>query len=168
MRNRLITNAGFLLLGFLFFIWPVPGTISIRDISIFLVFIIFLYSAFSTRPLHLKTKELAPPFVILAVLTIWILLEAFFISKETAWSLREISGQWMISLLVFVTAALAAASVKEGTFFKGRNIMTLLFFILLTHILYIDLYAIYVLARTSVLPTFVAGLTGGKDKNSYL
>src|SRR5208282_4941754 len=100
--------------------------------------------------------------------TIWILLEAFFISKETAWSLREISGQWMISLLVFVTAALAAASVKEGTFFKGRNIMTLLFFILLTHILYIDLYAIYVLARTSVLPTFVAGLTGGKDKNSYL
>src|SRR5208337_3457388 len=168
MRNRLITNAGFLLLGLLFFIWPVPGTISVRDISIFLVFIIFLYRAFRTRPLHLKTKELAPPFLILAVLTIWILLEAFFISKETVWSLKEITGQWLISVLVFVTAALAAVSVEEGTFFKGGNIMTLLFSILLAHILYIDLYAIYVFAKTSVLPTSVAGLTGGKDKSSYL
>jgi len=168
MRNRLIINAGFLLMGVLFFIWPVPGAISVRDISIFLLFIIFLYSAFKTRPLYLKTKELAPPFVILGVLTVWILLEASFISKETVWSLREIAGQWLISLLVFVTAALAAVSVEEGTFFKGGNIMTLLFSILLAHILYIDLYAIYVFAKTSVLPTWVAGLTGGKDKSSYL
>jgi O-antigen ligase len=168
MRNRLIINAGFLLLGVLFFIWPVPGTISVRDLSISLLFIIFLYSAFRTRPLHLKTKELATPFVILAVLTIWILFEAFFISTETAWSLREITGQWLISLLVFVTAALAAVSVEEGTFFKSGNIVRLLFFILLAHILYVDLYAIYVFATTSVLPTWVFGLTGGKDKSSYL
>ena len=168
MHNRLITNAGFLLLGFLFFIWPVPGTISIRDISIFLVFIIFLYSALSTKPLYLKTKELAPPFVMLAILTVWILLEAFFISKDTAWSLKEISGQWLMPLLVFVTAALAAVSVEKGTFFKGWNIMTLFFLILLAHILYVDLYAIYMFARTSVLPTWVAGFTGGKDKSSYL
>lgn len=166
MRNSLITTAGFVLMGFLFFIWPVPGTISVRDISIFLVFFIFLYSYF--RPLQLKTKELAPPFVILAVLTIWIISEALFISQETAWSLREITGQWLIPLLVFVTAALAAVSVDERTFFNGRNIMTLLFFILLAHIVYVDLYAIYMFATTSVLPTFVAGLTGGKDKSSYL
>ncbi len=168
MHNRIIINAGFLLLGALFFIWPVPGTISVRDISIFLLFIIFVYSAFRTRPPCLKTKELSPPFVILAVLTAWILLEAFFISKETAWSLREITGQWLISLLVFVTAALSAVSAKEETFFKGGNIMTLFFFILLAHILYVDLYAIYIFARTSVLPIWVAGLTGGKDKSSYL
>jgi hypothetical protein len=155
-------------MGVLFFIWPVPGTISVRDICIFLLFIIFLYSAFGTRPPYLKTKELAPPFVILAVLTVWILLEASFISKETVWSLREIAGQWLISLLVFVTAALAAVSAEEGTFFKGGNIMTLLFSILLVHILYVDLYAIYMFAKTSALPTWVAGLTGGKDKSSYL
>jgi len=155
-------------MGFLFFIWPVPGSISVRDISIFLLFIIFLYSAFKTRPLYLKTKELAPPFVILGVLTVWILLEAFFISKETVWSLREITGQWLIPLVVFVTAALAAVSVEEGTFFKRGNIMAMLFSILLAHILYVDLYAIYVFAKTSVLPTWVAGFTGGKDKSSYL
>ncbi len=168
MHNRLITNAGFLLLGLLFFIWPVPGTISIRDISIFLVFIIFLYSAFSAGPLYFKTKELAAPFVVLAILTIWILFEAIFISKETAWSLKEITGQWLMPLLVFVTAALAAVSVETRAFFKGRNVMTMFFFILLAHILYIDLYAIYMFARTSALPAFVAGLTGGKDKSSYL
>jgi hypothetical protein len=168
MHNRLIINAGFLLLGLLFFIWPVPGTISVRDVSIFLLFIIFLYSAFRARPPHLKTRELAPPFVMLAVLTVWILLEAFFISTETVWSLREIAGQWLIPLLVFVTAALAAVSVEEGTFFKSGNIVRLLFFILLAHILYVDLYAIYVFTSTSVLPTWVFGLTGGKDKSSYL
>ena len=168
MHKRPVINAGFLLLGFLFFIWPVPGTISVRDISIFLVFIIFLYSCFRTKPLSLKTKELAPPFVILSVLTGWILLEALFISKETAWSLREISGQWLISLMVFVTAALAAVSAEDRTFFRGGNIMTMLFLILLAHILYVDLYAIYMFARTSVLPTWVAGFTGGKDKSSYL
>ena len=168
MHNRRIINAGFLLMGVLFFIWPVPGTISVRDVSIFLLFIIFLYSASSTRPLYLKTKEFAPPFVILAVLTGWILLEAFFVSKETAWSLKEITGQWLIPLLVFITAALAAVSVEEGTFFKGRNMMTLLFSILLAHILYVDLYAIYMFTSTAVLPTWVFGLTGGKDKSSYL
>ncbi len=168
MRNSLLTNAGFMLLGFLFFIWPVPGTISVRDISIFLLFIIFLYSAFRNRPLYLKTRELAPPFVILAVLTGWILLEALFISTETAWSLREITGQWLMPIGVFVTAALAAVSAEKGTFFKGSTVMTMLFLILLAHILYVDLYAIYMFARTSVFPSFVAGLTGGKDKNSYL
>src|SRR5208282_4426397 len=168
MHNRRIINAGFLLLGVLFFIWPVPGTISIRDISILLVFIIFLYSGLRTRPLYLKTRELAPPFVILAVLTVWILSGAFFISKETAWSVREITGQWLIPLLVFVTAALAAVSVKEGTLFKSGNIVKMLFFILLVHVLYVDLYAAYMFARTSVLPAWVAGLTGGKDKSSYL
>ncbi|MGD0283410.1 MAG: hypothetical protein ABSB95_13730, partial [Dissulfurispiraceae bacterium] len=156
MPKRLIINAGFVLLGLLFFIWPVPGTISVRDISTFLLFIIFLYSSFRTRPHYLKTRELAPPFVILAVLTIWIFFEAFFISPETAWSLKEITGQWLMPLLVFVTAALAAVSVEEGTFLKGRNLMTLFFFILLAHILYVDLYAVYMFARTSVLPTWVA------------
>ena len=167
MHNGRIINTGFLLMGVLFFIWPVPGTISVRDISIFLVFIIFLYSALRSRPLCLKTMELAPPFAILALLTVWILSGAFFISKETAWSLREITGQWLISLLVFVTASLAAVSVKEGTFFKGGNIVKMLFFILLVHVLCVDLYAAYIFARTSVLPTWVAGLTGGKDKSSY-
>ena len=168
MHKRLIINAGFLLLGLLFFIWPVSGTISVRDISIFLLFIIFLYSTFRTKPHYLKTKGPSTPFVILALLTVWIFFEAFFISKETAWSLREITGQWLIALVVFVTAALAAALVEEGTFFKGRNIIILLFSILLAHIIYVDFYAIYMFARTSVLPTWVAGLTGGKDKSSYL
>ena len=168
MRNRLVINTGFLLLGFLFFIWPVPGTISIRDISIFLLFIIFLYSGFMLKPPYVRTKGLSTPFVILALLTIWTVSEAFFISPETTWSLREITGQWLISLMVFVTAALAAASVEEGTFLKGRNIIMLLFAILLAHIIYVDFYAIYMFARTSALPTWVAGLTGGKDKSSYL
>ena len=46
--------------------------------------------------------------------------------------------------------------------------MTLLFFVLMVHILYIDMYALYVFAKTSVLPAWVFGLTGGKDKSSYL
>jgi len=168
MRKRLVINAGFLLLGLLFFIWPIPGTITVREISIFLLFVIFMYSAGSAGPLFLKTKEFAAPFVILALLTIWIISAAIFISTETLWSLKEVQGQWLIPLLVFVTAALAAASVEEGAFLKSRNIMTMFFFILLAHILYVDLYAIYMYARTSALPAFVAGFTGGKDKSSYL
>src|SRR5208283_3573875 len=168
MRKRLVINAGFLLLGLLFFIWPIPGTITVWEISIFLLFVIFMYSAGSAGPLFLKTKEFAAPFVILALLTIWIISAAIFISTETLWSLKEVQGQWLIPLLVFVTAALAAASVEEGAFLKSRNIMTMFFFILLAHILYVDLYAIYMYARTSALPAFVAGFTGGKDKSSYL
>lgn len=168
MRNRSIINAGFLLLGLLFFIWPIPGTISIRDISIFLLFIIFAFSAGRAGLHFLKTKEPRAPFTIMAILTLWIVLAALFISKETAWSLKEIQGQWLVSLVVFITAALAALSTAEGTFLSRRNVMTLLFAVLMAHIIYIDMYAVYIFAKTSALPTWVYGLTGGKDKSSYV
>jgi hypothetical protein len=168
MLNRYMMKAGFLLMGILFFIWPVPGTISVRDISILLLFIIFLYSASRSGHLFPETRKLTAPLIILAVLTSWIILSAILISGETAWSLKEIQGQWMVSLGAFAAAVLAAISAKEGTFFKAETIMTLLFSILMVHVLYIDLFAIYTLVKTSVLPAWVAGLTGGKDKSSYL
>ncbi len=158
----------FLLFGLLFFIWPIPGVITIRDILIFLLFIMCGYNVYKTKPLSLKSKELAAPFIIIAILTVWIIFEAIFISKETVWSLKEIEGQWLMALAVFITAALFADSTREETFLKRRNIVTLLFSILLAHILCVDLYALYMFIKTSVLPMRVAGLTVGMDKSSYL
>ncbi|MBF0557744.1 MAG: O-antigen ligase family protein [Nitrospirae bacterium] len=168
MRNSLIVNIGFLLLGLLFFIWPIPGTITIRDISIFLLFGMFAYSSYRSGPILQGTKKLDTPFLILAVLTAWIMLSALFFSKETVWSLKEIEGQWLISVVVFITAAFAGNSAEEGTFFRSGNIMTLLFSVLMVHILYVDIYAIYVYAKTDVLPIWVFGLTHGKSISSYL
>ena len=98
MRNPFLINTGFLLLGLLFFIWPIPRTISVREISIFLLFGIFACCSYRTVPLSLRIKGLSYPFVILLMLTAWIMLSAIFISSETAWSLKEIQGQWLVHL----------------------------------------------------------------------
>ena len=163
VRSGMITPkvCGFLILGLLFFIWPIGGTISVRDISIFLLFFIFGHMAWRARPYFSTPKELAEPIVILAVLTAWIILQAIFISTETVRSLQEITGQWLKPLVVFLTGGMVGISTGPNepgwgkSFFNSRNILTLLFSILLFHILYVDLSAVYIFAR---LPSCPQGL----------
>lgn len=124
-------------IGILFFIWPVPHTIAVRYwmICFSSIFLIVLYSRqkFSFFE-HPAVKKFG---YILAGLTLWFYVLALFISKETAWSIRELNGQWLVSLVCFAAGLGAPFATKDK-----NKIFFVIFAALAVHIVYIDLSGI--------------------------
>jgi O-antigen ligase len=161
------TAALFALVGLLFFIWPMPHTISLRQSLIGLVLALSAYLAFKERPRIRECKGLALPLAILVILITWMHAVAVFISTETASSLHDIRGQWLTSaLIMFMGSAAAFASSGEGRASKG--VLISIFAALMAHVIYHDLDAIFRLFSEGALPRNEGALAGGRDKMSYI
>lgn len=131
--------AGLGLLTLLFGVWPIPHTISLRDLLLLLAVATFGYLVWRVRPAG-WWRELVWPLGFYIALTLWIIIVALFISSETAWSLGEIRGQWLKGLLAMVAGGLAAlVFVRVG--WLSRSLIVL-FCILLLHALYVDVVAL--------------------------
>ncbi len=142
--------AGLVFLMLLFVVWPIPHTISLRDLLLLLVVVTFGYLVLRARPAG-WWRELVWPLGFYIALTLWIVIVALFISPETAWSLGEIRGQWLKGLLAMVAgglAALALAYTSEGV---SRGIVVI-FGALLAHTLYMDAIAIKGIVEASINP----------------
>lgn len=131
--------AGLGFLTLLFGVWPVPHTISLRDLLLLLVVATFGYLALRARPSG-WWRELVWPLGFYIALTLWIVIVALFISPETAWSLGEIRGQWLKGLLAMVAGGLAALVFMRAGWLS--RVLTILFCILLLHALYVDAVAL--------------------------
>ena len=163
---RYLEFAGLAIAGLLFFVWPIPHTISIRYASIFIALVIFGYLLFRKRPTI--PAGLLIPAAFYAAITAWMLLAAFFISGDTAQTLNEIRGQWLMGFVAGVIAVLIAlTAINEGVITQRRALM-IIFSTLIIHILYIDIVGIIGHLTTGSFPNEVAGFTEGRDKSSYL
>ncbi len=131
--------AGLIFLVLLFGVWPIPHTISLRDLLLLLVVATFGYLVLRARPSE-WWRELAWPLGFYVTLTFWIVIVALFISPETAWSLGEIRGQWLKGMFALVAGGLAAlVFMRAGWLFRS---LMILFCILLLHALYVDAVAL--------------------------
>ena len=166
MRLAIKTESvGLIFIFALFFIWPIPHTISLRYLLLFACLSIFSF-------LNIKYKnqigflyDIRLPLLFYGLLTIWIYIVAFFISKETAWSLNEINGQWTNGLLAFFLGILVALFFRDSDSFK--RVLTVLYLSLMIHILYISYEAIIYLIDNGQIGR-MQGLTEGPDKSNYL
>lgn len=170
---KYLEYAGLAVAGLLFFIWPIPHTISIRYGAIFLALFLFAYLVYRKRPLVPAGFRI--PFLLFALLTAWLLFSAVFISSDTARTLDEIRGQWLMGFAALLVAVLLALSTRHSDVINRRRILMLLFGVLFAHILYLDIASIYKYLTTGVLPhrftgyaSVLAGFTEGIDKSSYL
>ncbi|MHB8536279.1 MAG: O-antigen ligase family protein [Sulfuricaulis sp.] len=154
------------LIGALFFVWPVPHTVSVRDFLLLANLLVFGYFAWARGGLRGSLPILSAPLLMLAGLTAWMYIVAFFISPETGWTLDEIGSQWIRALLALLIGALVATAVRDNTRFT-RGVLTLLFAVLVVHILYVDLQAVWELLAPGSFDR-VPGLTEGPDKSNYL
>jgi hypothetical protein len=68
--------AGLVLLGLLFFIWPVPHSVSLRDFLLTANLLVFGYLAWKRGGSAAALRELALPALILAGLTLWMYVVA--------------------------------------------------------------------------------------------
>lgn len=158
--------AALALLGLLFFVWPMPHTVSVRDLLLVLNLCLFGYLAWQRGWSRQSFRKLLLPASALAALTAWMYLVAFFISPETSWSLDEISSQWIRGLVALVAGVLAAMAVGTESDFKQKALLVV-FIALMLHVLYVDLEALNIWLHDQNLER-LAGLTEGPDKSNYL
>ncbi len=157
--------AGLALVVLLFFVWPIPRTISLRDTLLVACLGLFAWQAFRNRKTSFPWQPLRLPFGLYLALSVWIVFVALAVSDETAWALGEIKGQWLKATIALVAGGLfgAIAFRNEGL---RRVALIGMGVALLLHVLYVDYEAL----RYPSLRAFmrIAGLTEGPDKSNYL
>lgn len=163
---KLLEILGLVMMGLLFFIWPVPHTVTARDLLLLLNLFLFGYLAWRKGWSRETARALSVPIVILAAFTAWAYIVAVFISTETAWSLGEIQSQWWRALLALFIGGCVASAAKDNPEFMSR-IWLVLFAVLMLHILYVDFLGAREWLATGP-DERVEGLTGGPDMSSYL
>jgi O-antigen ligase len=161
-----IEIAGLVLLGLLFFIWPVPHSVSLRDFLLIANLLVFGYLAWIRGGSAAALRELALPALMLAGLTLWMYVVAFFVSPETAWTLGEISSQWWRALMAVLIGAFVALAAN-GNPRTTRATLVVLLAVLVVHIMYVDFQAVQGLLASGSLGR-MSGLTEGPDKSNYL
>ncbi|MEK9134256.1 MAG: hypothetical protein AAB333_05300, partial [Pseudomonadota bacterium] len=157
---------GPVLLGLLLFVWPIPHTVSLRDILLALNLCFFGYLAWRRGWPRRNLRDLSAPAVILAALTAWMYFVAVFVASETAWSLSEIGSQWIRGLAALIAGAWVAVAVRTESDLKQKALLAI-FIALLLHVLYVDLEAMNIWLRDQSFER-LKGLTEGPDKSNYL
>lgn len=154
------------LIGALFAIWPVPHTISLRELLLVSSALVAGYLYYRVSAHGPRWREIRAPLVLIVALTVWMLFVAVFISNETRWSLAEVRGQWAKALVALAIGGLAAAVLGRNAA-AGARLLQWLCGILFIHIVAVDVDAMAMLyaGETSFR---VSGLTEGPDKANYL
>ena len=158
---------GILLVGIFIFVLPIPHTISIRDLLLLCLLVMFGYLTYRARPASGWLRELRLPLWLYLILTLWLVVVALAISQQTAWSLGEIRGQWLKPALAWIAGMLVALSMplEKRT---ARVALMAIFLALLVHILYLDFAALATFVHSEQLPRRLNGLTEGPDHLNYL
>jgi O-antigen ligase len=154
----------FSLVGLLFAIWPVPHTMSVREVLLFGGFCTATFFCYRDRSASVLVwlRGVRVPAIFIVALTVWIFAVALFVSPEPAWSLGEVTGQWLKGIAALVLGGLVAA-----TFSSNENSARRLFLVL-SGILLLQIVAICVEGAYTGEYERADGLTGGADKASYL
>lgn len=119
-------HGGLLLLvfGLLLFVLPVPGTIALRH-SLLAVLLLVLALRYRDQ-WPVAARSASAPLLALGALSAWLLIQAFFISPETAWAWREIKSQWWPAILAFVSGIVLACTVRSASKLVAFSVLALL------------------------------------------
>lgn len=160
-KGRVI-YVGLIFLAILMFVWPIPRTIAVRNISIALSVLIFGYLAFKNSVFRFAFSDAQKKvFVVLTASTLWFYLEAIVVSPETAWALKELM-QWISAIVCFGLGFLVA-NIEDK---KAKIVFLIVLSAIFVHIFYIDLFAIkYFVSNQGTLPIRIDGLTEGDRKS---
>ena len=154
------------LLGLLFFVWPVPHTVSARDLLLASNLLVFSYLAWRKGWPRDVTHALSVPGAILLALTAWMYMVAVFIFPESIWTLGEIESQWWRAVVALLIGAFVATAARGNSRFT-QGVFAVLLVALVAHVLYVDFQAARGLLAPGPLER-MAGLTEGPDKSNYL
>lgn len=99
--------------GALLVVWPVPGTIGLRNALLGLLVIMLGWSAWQNRNVPLAINGPRWPMIFYMGLSAWIVLVIVGWSVEPSLSWREFWGQWTVPGLCGVAGVLVAARARQ-------------------------------------------------------
>jgi hypothetical protein len=106
---------GLILVAALVFVWPIPGTIALRNVLVLMGIAVWLAIWIRSAGTKPPLSALKLPLLWYAALTAWLLVGAFLVSVDTQLSLLELKGQWLRSALAgFLGILLATWTVRPG------------------------------------------------------
>lgn len=152
------------LLAVLMFIWPIAHTISLRYLLAFPALIVFCYLAARDQRALWRREFNRPAFMLMAFV-LWMTGVAIFNSTETAWSLGEIRGQWIMPLFVGYLGLLAGQDVSRGA--RREWVLTgMVLFPLIVHVVAVDVMGVHDIVLG--VNERVSGLNERPDISSYV
>lgn len=142
------------LMATLIFVWPIPGTIALRNTLAVLLLALVLYISWrNPRALkHGGIHGLKWPLGLLTGLTIWIAVVIAGWAAEPALSWREFWAQWTIPLLCGLSGYLLARQVESKGSAGVQTILKTIFFTLLFQVALHDLLDVAYLFATGTQP----------------
>ncbi len=151
----------------LLFVWSLPGVTALRQLLLFAALIALVPLTHRPR-LMTALRVNRGPLLWLALLTLWLLAQAIFVSPETAWALGELKGQWGNAVLAGLLGLLLALAVREGAVTHGAWLTTALAAVLIVQAAIAVGQSVAHWWLHGELLRQVVPLTGGKLEMSYI
>jgi len=157
--------------SFLIFILSVNGTMALRNtLAVVLLVLLVTLVVRGQANLHsiFKNKEFHWIVGSLTVFVIYILFHSIYLSHEMLWSLSEFKSHIFYPFLYFLMGVSLASYVSKSEQITKETLITILFYSIFIHILYIDLVAIDKLFHDGVMMRRYGGLMDSPVQPNYL
>lgn len=151
----------------LLFVWSLPGVTALRHLLLFSALLALMPLTRRQSLLDAMRTNRWPLFW-LASLTLWLLVQAIFISPETVWALGELKGQWGNAMLAGLLGLLLALAVREGAVAPAVRMTTALTAVLIFQAAIAVGQSVAHWWQHGELLRQVVPLTGGKLEMSYI
>ncbi|MHB1233698.1 MAG: O-antigen ligase family protein [Burkholderiales bacterium] len=166
-KSIAIPGIGFALIAALYFVWPIPHTITLRFVLLGATLLYFGLLVRGKCGDFRGNRQITLLVALYLALSAWIVINALLISPEPAWALGEIQGQWGNAALSLVAGVLISAAVQRRVISAPGAVMAILI-ALAMHTLYLDASSLHAWFTKGVLLRRSEGLTEGPDKSNYL
>jgi hypothetical protein len=131
--------------SFLIFILSINGTMALRN-TLAIILLVSLIALFIRGQANFdsifKSKEFRWIVGSLVVFVLYVLFHSIYLSHEMLWSLSEFKSHIFYPFLYFTMGILLASYVSQSEHITKETLVTILFYSLFIHILYLDLVAI--------------------------
>lgn len=133
-------------------IWPMPGTIALRNSILGLMLVVSVANAVIARPRLIPFRLFSAPLPvqIFGLLTLWILVVGVFFADEPELSRNEFVGQWLVPIGCALIASLLVVWAKACD--KQQALIKTLFYAFFFAILLQDAMGLAYLLATDTQP----------------
>jgi len=157
--------------SFLIFILSVNGTMALRN-TLAIIFLVSLVILVAKGRANLdaifKNKEFRWIMGSLIVFVSYILFHSIYLSHEMLWSLSEFKSHIFYPAVYFMMGIILAAYISQSKHATRETLITILFYSLFIHILYLDLVAIDKLFHDGVMMRRYGGLMDSPVQPNYI
>jgi hypothetical protein len=156
---------------FMSFILSIPHTLAIRNILLYSLFSVVIYFYFKSKSNIFnifQNERLIFLQKTYFLLTLWIFFGLIFLAENQKLVFSEIKNYWIVPFLYFICSFVSFIIIYRHNKKFVQYLFSIIFIAFLTHIIYIDFYALQQYILNNHLISRFGGLEGTPDRASYV